>query len=182
MCQINLNPMKAQVGHLRVVVPPDIIDEESSDDVTIVEGANVTLKCRAKGYPQPNIEVLCCLQFYDLIKIFIFSGDERTAIEFRSAAVGGLCVSTYFLKKISNFLTFLYSEQNRRRTVRHYSHHASALRRLVVHCLQWFVDTLKKKLLQFSCQLFLLFSGVMPSVSRRILLNVQCKFSFLFYS
>ncbi|XP_017494254.1 PREDICTED: limbic system-associated membrane protein-like, partial [Rhagoletis zephyria] len=56
MCQINLNPMKAQVGHLRVVVPPDIIDEESSDDVTIVEGANVTLKCRAKGYPQPNIE------------------------------------------------------------------------------------------------------------------------------
>ena len=71
MCQINLNPMKAQVGHLRVVVPPDIIDEESSDDVTIVEGANVTLKCRAKGYPQPNIEVqIKMFEFcFDLIKI-----------------------------------------------------------------------------------------------------------------
>lgn len=57
MCQINLNPMKAQVGYLRVVVPPDIIDEESSNDVTVVEGANVTLKCKAKGYPQPDIEV-----------------------------------------------------------------------------------------------------------------------------
>lgn len=56
--------MKAQVGYLRVVVPPDIIDEESSDDVTVVEGANVTLKCRAKGSPQPNIEVLSCYKYF----------------------------------------------------------------------------------------------------------------------
>ena len=50
-------PCRSQTGYLRVVVPPDIIDEESSNDVTVVEGANVTLKCKAKGYPQPDIEV-----------------------------------------------------------------------------------------------------------------------------
>lgn len=49
--------MRSQIGFLRVVVPPDIIDEESSNDVMMVEGANVTLKCKAKGYPQPDIEV-----------------------------------------------------------------------------------------------------------------------------
>ncbi|KAI2808358.1 hypothetical protein BLOT_006300, partial [Blomia tropicalis] len=56
MCQINTVPMRSQIGFLRVVVPPDIIDEESSNDVMMVEGANVTLKCKAKGYPQPDIE------------------------------------------------------------------------------------------------------------------------------
>lgn len=57
MCQVNTVPMRAQIGYLRVVVPPEIIDEESSNDITVVEGANVTLKCRARGYPQPEIEV-----------------------------------------------------------------------------------------------------------------------------
>ena len=50
--------MKSQLGYLRVVVPPDIMDQESSNDVTVVEGANVTLKCKARGHPQPEIEVI----------------------------------------------------------------------------------------------------------------------------
>ena len=57
MCQVNTVPMRSQIGYMRVVVPPDIIDQESSNDVTVVEGANVTLECKAKGYPQPDIEV-----------------------------------------------------------------------------------------------------------------------------
>ncbi|XP_076356136.1 lachesin-like [Tachypleus tridentatus] len=55
MCQINTFPMKSQVGYLDVVVPPVIIDAESDTDVLAREGSNVTMKCRAKGYPFPEI-------------------------------------------------------------------------------------------------------------------------------
>ncbi|KAH7962449.1 hypothetical protein HPB52_016124 [Rhipicephalus sanguineus] len=36
-------------------VPPDIVGSESSSDVLVREGSNVTLSCRAKGYPAPRI-------------------------------------------------------------------------------------------------------------------------------
>ncbi|XP_067120233.1 lachesin-like isoform X2 [Centruroides vittatus] len=55
MCQINTVPMKSQVGYLDVVVPPEIIDTDSSSDVLVREGSNVTMTCRAKGYPTPTI-------------------------------------------------------------------------------------------------------------------------------
>lgn len=57
MCQINTVPMRSKVGYIDVVVPPDIIVEESSSDVIVTEGSNVTLKCRARGYPLPDIQV-----------------------------------------------------------------------------------------------------------------------------
>lgn len=38
-----------------VTVPPDIVDTESSTDVTVSEGDNVTLSCRATGRPEPRI-------------------------------------------------------------------------------------------------------------------------------
>ncbi|GIY72700.1 lachesin [Caerostris extrusa] len=34
---------------------PDIQEEGSSSDVIVREGANVTLTCKAVGYPTPNI-------------------------------------------------------------------------------------------------------------------------------
>ncbi|EEB18596.1 lachesin precursor, putative [Pediculus humanus corporis] len=55
MCQINTNKMKKQLGCVDVHVPPDIIDEETSSDVTVREGENATLICRAKGHPVPRI-------------------------------------------------------------------------------------------------------------------------------
>ncbi|GFW84146.1 histone-lysine N-methyltransferase SETMAR [Trichonephila clavipes] len=55
MCQVNTVPMKSQVGYLDVLVPPDILEEGSSSDVIVREGANVTLTCKAVGYPTPNI-------------------------------------------------------------------------------------------------------------------------------
>ncbi|XP_076354582.1 lachesin-like isoform X1 [Tachypleus tridentatus] len=55
MCQINTVPMKSQVGYLDVFVPPEIIGAESSSDVMVREGFNVTLTCRSKGYPTPTI-------------------------------------------------------------------------------------------------------------------------------
>ncbi|XP_023244585.1 lachesin-like isoform X1 [Centruroides sculpturatus] len=55
MCQINTAPMKSQVGYLDVLVPPDILVKNSSSDVISREGSNVSLTCKAAGYPTPNI-------------------------------------------------------------------------------------------------------------------------------
>nr|XP_054932943.1 lachesin-like isoform X2 [Dermacentor andersoni] len=55
MCQVNTVPMRSQVGYLDVLVPPDIVGSESSSDVLVREGSNVTIVCRAKGYPTPRI-------------------------------------------------------------------------------------------------------------------------------
>ncbi|XP_055637998.1 lachesin-like isoform X2 [Toxorhynchites rutilus septentrionalis] len=55
MCQINTDPMKSQMGYLNVVVPPDILDYQTSQDMTVVEGSNVTLTCTATGVPSPTI-------------------------------------------------------------------------------------------------------------------------------
>lgn len=55
MCQINTDPMKSQVGYLDVVVPPDIIDYQTSHDMIVQEGQNVTLICTATGLPTPTV-------------------------------------------------------------------------------------------------------------------------------
>lgn len=36
-------------------VPPDILDYESSSDMVVREGSNVTFKCAASGSPAPTI-------------------------------------------------------------------------------------------------------------------------------
>ncbi|BES87244.1 Immunoglobulin V-set domain [Nesidiocoris tenuis] len=55
MCQINTNVMKKQVGCIDVHVPPDISNNETSADVSIQEGENATLVCKATGHPKPRI-------------------------------------------------------------------------------------------------------------------------------
>lgn len=37
------------------LVPPDIINEESSADISVQEGEDATLVCRATGHPQPRV-------------------------------------------------------------------------------------------------------------------------------
>lgn len=37
------------------LVPPDINDEETVSDITVNEGENATLVCKAKGNPLPKI-------------------------------------------------------------------------------------------------------------------------------
>ncbi|XP_073959858.1 protein CEPU-1-like isoform X2 [Choristoneura fumiferana] len=56
MCQINTQPsMKWQIGCIDVFVPPDIINDETSADVSARELDNITLICRATGHPPPKI-------------------------------------------------------------------------------------------------------------------------------
>ncbi|XP_059486683.1 lachesin-like isoform X2 [Neocloeon triangulifer] len=55
MCQINTDPMRSRVGYIQVVVPPSILDKETSSDMVVREGSNVSMTCRAEGYPEPYV-------------------------------------------------------------------------------------------------------------------------------
>ncbi|XP_066251861.1 lachesin-like [Euwallacea similis] len=55
MCQINTQVMKIAEGCLDVFVPPDIINNDTSGDVSVSEGDNATLWCKATGHPTPRI-------------------------------------------------------------------------------------------------------------------------------
>ncbi|CAF4830075.1 unnamed protein product [Pieris macdunnoughi] len=55
MCQVNTDPMRSRKGYLQVVVPPMIIDNMTSTDMVVREGTNVTMVCRATGYPEPYV-------------------------------------------------------------------------------------------------------------------------------
>ncbi|XP_044012516.1 lachesin-like [Aphidius gifuensis] len=56
MCQINTSPMKSELGCLDILVPPDIVyGEETSKDLSVSEGENVTLNCQATGKPTPRV-------------------------------------------------------------------------------------------------------------------------------
>ncbi|XP_074102946.1 protein amalgam [Cotesia typhae] len=56
MCQINTSPMISELGCLSILVPPDIVyGEETSKDLSVTEGENVTLNCQATGTPKPRV-------------------------------------------------------------------------------------------------------------------------------
>lgn len=41
--------------YIFVLVPPVIIDNMTSTDMVVREGTNVTMVCRATGYPEPYV-------------------------------------------------------------------------------------------------------------------------------
>ncbi|GIY83249.1 neurotrimin [Caerostris darwini] len=55
MCQINTVPMFSHIFYLDVVVPPTIIEEASSSDMSVREGTDVVLRCAASGLPEPSL-------------------------------------------------------------------------------------------------------------------------------
>ncbi|XP_026292997.1 lachesin-like isoform X1 [Frankliniella occidentalis] len=55
MCQVNTDPMRSRQGYLQVVVPPTIVDKDTSTDMVVRESSNVTLTCKAHGYPEPYV-------------------------------------------------------------------------------------------------------------------------------
>ncbi|XP_066583078.1 lachesin-like [Prorops nasuta] len=56
MCQINTSPMLSVLGCLDILVPPDIVSgSDTSADLAVAEGDNVTLSCNATGRPTPRV-------------------------------------------------------------------------------------------------------------------------------
>ncbi|WAQ98817.1 OPCM-like protein [Mya arenaria] len=54
-CLLNTKPVKIKRVYLFVQVPAHILNQESSRNMDVEEGRNVTLQCKATGVPQPNI-------------------------------------------------------------------------------------------------------------------------------
>lgn len=44
-----------QTAFLEVVIPPDILNEETSGDMMVPEGGSAKLVCKSRGYPPPKI-------------------------------------------------------------------------------------------------------------------------------
>ncbi|XP_066246298.1 lachesin-like isoform X1 [Euwallacea similis] len=55
LCKVSANVLKAQETCLDVKVPPDILNEDTSGDLSASEGENATLWCRASGHPSPRV-------------------------------------------------------------------------------------------------------------------------------
>ncbi|XP_054161089.1 lachesin-like, partial [Oppia nitens] len=55
MCQINTDPMLTLGGYVDVLIPPSIVDSDTSSDTAVDERQRLSLRCRANGYPQPTI-------------------------------------------------------------------------------------------------------------------------------
>lgn len=47
--------LNQQTAFLEVVIPPDIIYEETSGDMMVPEGSSAKLICKARGFPKPKV-------------------------------------------------------------------------------------------------------------------------------
>ncbi|XP_065225680.1 lachesin-like isoform X2 [Planococcus citri] len=102
MCQVNTNPMISQVGYLQVVVPPDIVDEESTpSSVAVRENQNLTLTCKAQGFPDPKImwkredgnEIV--LDRKKKVSVNMHNGENLTITKISRTDMGAyLCIAT----------------------------------------------------------------------------------------
>ncbi|KAG8314905.1 hypothetical protein J6590_082195 [Homalodisca vitripennis] len=86
MCQINTNIMKKQIGCIDVLVPPDILNDETSSDMSVQEGENSTLICQATGHPKPRIlwrredgeGIIIRKGPRDIVKVDMYNGSAMT--------------------------------------------------------------------------------------------------------
>ncbi|CAH0626880.1 unnamed protein product [Chrysodeixis includens] len=100
MCQVNTNPMISQVGYLQVVVPPNILDEESTQSaVAVRENQNISLVCKADGFPAPKImwrrEDGQPISVDRRKKVTVYEGDTLSLQRISRTEMGAyLCIAT----------------------------------------------------------------------------------------
>ncbi|XP_077258519.1 lachesin isoform X3 [Temnothorax americanus] len=100
MCQVNTNPMISQVGFLQVVVPPNILDSLSTEStVAVREHQNITLTCKADGYPPPKLmwkredgQVISINKHH---KVTLYDGEQLNLTRITRSEMGAyLCIAT----------------------------------------------------------------------------------------
>nr|XP_012141767.1 PREDICTED: lachesin isoform X3 [Megachile rotundata] len=100
MCQVNTVPMMSQVGFLQVVVPPNILDSLSTEStVAVRENQNITLTCKANGYPTPKLmwkredgEIITINRHF---KMALYEGEQLNLTRITRNEMGAyLCIAT----------------------------------------------------------------------------------------
>ncbi|XP_050584155.1 lachesin-like isoform X5 [Bombus affinis] len=100
MCQLNTNPMMSQVGFLQVVVPPNILDSLSTEStVAVRENQNITLTCKADGYPTPKLmwkrEDGQSISINRHYKVSLYDGEQLNLTRITRNEMGAyLCIAT----------------------------------------------------------------------------------------
>ncbi|XP_055704179.1 lachesin [Phlebotomus papatasi] len=100
MCQVNTNPMISQVGYLQVVVPPNILDIESTpSSVAVRENQSINMTCRADGFPTPKIiwrrEDGQSITVERKKKVMVYDGEQLQLIKVSRNEMGAyLCIAT----------------------------------------------------------------------------------------
>ncbi|XP_031364951.1 lachesin-like isoform X10 [Apis dorsata] len=100
MCQLNTNPMMSQVGFLQVVVPPNILDSLSTEStVAVRENQNITLTCKADGYPTPKLmwkrEDGQNININRHHKVLLYDGEQLNLTRITRNEMGAyLCIAT----------------------------------------------------------------------------------------
>uniref|UniRef100_A0A336K2B0 CSON011309 protein n=1 Tax=Culicoides sonorensis TaxID=179676 RepID=A0A336K2B0_CULSO len=103
MCQVNTDPMKMQTAFLEVVIPPDIIYEETSGDMMVPEGGTAKLVCKARGFPKPKVvwrrqdgrEIIARNGQHGKSKVLAVEGDMLTLSKVTRSEMGGyMCIAS----------------------------------------------------------------------------------------
>ena len=154
------------MASLDVMVPPDIDNNKSSDDIILKTGETANLECRANGYPAPTISWIRDKKFQAQ------NAKTRDTIKTKDPETGVIRYCMYrsiisfyvnFLHRISKLLYYLLSSFY---LVESYNGPILSIPRVTPDDLGAYLCIAK--------------NGVQPSMSKRVVVYVQCNsFSYI---
>lgn len=133
-----------------MVTPPDIISEETSNDLMVPEGGAAKLICKAKGYPSPEI---------------IWRREDQGKIVVRNSNTGSSKIESettiIFVQGYPLFLIIIVHNQ-----------YSNAVSKVEGETL--FLSKVTRS--EMGVYLCIASNGVPPPVSKRIMLHVHCEY------
>ena len=82
------------------MVPPDIDNEKSSEDIILKTGSNAKLECQANGYPKPTISWIRDKTFYTP------KGKDGNMIKAKDPATGLIRLCTLNKRVLMKFVSY----------------------------------------------------------------------------
>ena len=158
-----------QLASLDVMVPPDIDNNKSSDDIILKTGETANLECRANGYPAPTISWIRDKKFPAQ------NAKTRDTIKTKDPETGVIRYCMY--RSIISFY------------VNFYTSYIQTTILLIINCIFFhLVESYNGPILSIprvtpddlGAYLCIAKNGVQPSMSKRVVVYVQCNsFSYI---
>jgi len=68
----NARPSPPELTELFISEPPQILEDSAGGEIKVMRGSLVTMKCKASGYPAPEVQIYCIssspeVQIYKLL-------------------------------------------------------------------------------------------------------------------